>query len=77
MKNKTKKLFFTYIGVSVLAIITPIAIICGTSYHTNKIANSKQINTTKRSEYYHCRLRQGCKAEHCAKYGYHRYKQTN
>ncbi|MBO6042738.1 hypothetical protein J6P52_06390 [bacterium] len=46
MKNKTKKLFFTYIGVSVLAIITPIAIICGTSYHTNKIANSKQINAT-------------------------------
>ena len=46
MKNKTKKLFFTYIGVSVLAIITPITIVCGTSYHTNKIANSKQINTT-------------------------------
>ncbi|MBO6041693.1 hypothetical protein J6P52_00725 [bacterium] len=46
MKNKTKKLFFTYIGVSVLAIITPITIVCGTNYHTTKIANSKQINTT-------------------------------
>ncbi|MBO6042809.1 hypothetical protein J6P52_06805 [bacterium] len=46
MKNKTKKLFFKYIGVSVLAVITPIAIICGTSYHTNKIANSKQTNRT-------------------------------
>ena len=46
MKNRTKKLFFTYIGVSVLAIITPITIVCGTSYHTNKIGNSKQINTT-------------------------------
>ncbi|MBO7043407.1 hypothetical protein J6W34_02525 [bacterium] len=44
MKNKTKKLFFTYIGVSVLAIITPITIVCGTNYHTNKIANSKQTN---------------------------------
>ncbi|MBO6022242.1 hypothetical protein J6P68_05500 [bacterium] len=46
MKNKTKKLFFTYIGVSVLAIITPITIVCGRNYHTNKIANSKQTNTT-------------------------------
>ena len=45
MKDKTKKLLFTYIGVSVLAIITPITIVCGTSYHTNKIANSKEINT--------------------------------
>jgi hypothetical protein len=44
MKNKTKKLFFKYIGISALAIITPIAIICGTNYHTNKIANSKQAN---------------------------------
>ncbi|MBQ5492873.1 MAG: hypothetical protein IIT78_03255 [Mycoplasmataceae bacterium] len=46
MKKKTKKLFFTYIGVSVLVIITPITILCGTNYHTNKIANSKQTNTT-------------------------------
>ncbi|MBO6073436.1 hypothetical protein J6P59_07645 [bacterium] len=46
MKNKTKKLFFTLIGVSVLAVIAPITIVCGASYHTNKIANSKQINTT-------------------------------
>ena len=46
MKNRTKKLFFTYVMVSALAIITPIAIVCGTSYYTNKIANSKQINTT-------------------------------
>ncbi|MBQ5500775.1 MAG: hypothetical protein IIT81_01000, partial [Mycoplasmataceae bacterium] len=46
MKNKTKKLFFTYIGVSVLAIITPITIVCGTNCHTTKIANSRQINTT-------------------------------
>ena len=37
-----------YIGVSVLAIITPITIVCSTSYHTNKIANSKQTNTTNR-----------------------------
>ncbi|MBQ5492601.1 MAG: hypothetical protein IIT78_01840, partial [Mycoplasmataceae bacterium] len=44
MKNKTKKLFFTYIGVSVIAIITPITIVCGTSCNTNKIANSKQTN---------------------------------
>ncbi|MBQ5492885.1 MAG: hypothetical protein IIT78_03315, partial [Mycoplasmataceae bacterium] len=46
MKNRTKKLFFTYIGVIVLAIITPITIVCGTSYHTNKIANSKQRTRT-------------------------------
>ncbi|MBQ5500672.1 MAG: hypothetical protein IIT81_00455, partial [Mycoplasmataceae bacterium] len=46
MKNKTKKLFFTYIAISVLTIITPITIVCGTSYHTNKTANSKQTNRT-------------------------------
>ncbi|MBQ5492875.1 MAG: hypothetical protein IIT78_03265, partial [Mycoplasmataceae bacterium] len=46
MKNRRKKVIFTYIGISVLAIITPITIVCGASYHANKIANSKRINTT-------------------------------